>query len=272
MAGRDIPFGPWHVEPELWDECEIAGKKWPGKAIVNGLKRANKFDEKKSKGKSGSKDEFLGVDPAEGTIVLKFWTAEQWKQAKELLPDIEPNIEKEKLEPVRVSHATFIARRVTAITIKEVTGPDTDGDGYLSLTVAFKEHREPSSTNATGSMKGGGKGYGKSLGVAGTCIALVTQRQQVQFDIAAMQAELNQLQSASGFQKGLNEVDDPQAIPRLEESIRNAQAALEAIGNQQRALNCDSMSPPEPSDPAPPAPEPDDPEPPPGDPFNPTWF
>lgn len=295
MAGRDIPLGPWHIEPELWGKISLAGKVLPGVATITGLKRANRFDEKKAKGKSGSKDEFLGVDPAEMTIEIRFWTAEQWETIKkDHLADIMPNTEKEKLDSIAASHALLIAFKIDLIIIKSVSAPVKAEDGIYSMTIEAKEYRKPSAKNATGTMGGGRT---KSLGLAGDCGALVIQRQQLQADLQAMKGSLaglmlqdavdggtankaknssqkSNLSEANALVDGFNASSLKNQIEILQGNILTIESDLRAIADRQRALGCDSRSPDEPNDPAPPPPEPSDPPPEPEEPFpsNPEWF
>lgn len=153
--GTPLPLGVADAEPELWDTVVLGGKESPGLAAVT-VSRANKSDEKKAKGESGSTKEYSGADTAKVNVSIKYITAAEHEEfLKEILPVIEPNPEKKKVEAISISHPVATARSVKKITVDKVDGPNKSGDGIWEWTIEATEFRQPSTKNATGTFKGG---------------------------------------------------------------------------------------------------------------------
>lgn len=183
-----IPLGPWHVHPELWDTLKIGEHEVPGIATVE-ITRANKWDNKKAKGQHGQEREFSGADAAKVRITIKFWTEDQWLAfVEKILPVIEPNPEKKKIDSVALSHAVAAARKVDRVTIDSVDGPRIES-GLGTVVIEATEFREPSPKNATGTATG--KGY--SGGKPGSCQDLANQITMYQAEMSENQFVINDL-------------------------------------------------------------------------------
>lgn len=261
-----IPAGPWNDEPELWDRIEIGGKLCPGLAKVE-IDRANKFDDKKAKGKSGANREFSGVDPAKVSIEIRIWTKDDYEEfVREFLPIIEPNTEKEKIEPYAISHQVAIDRKVKEMTTDHVKGPTMVETHIYAFTIEGEEHRPPSPKNATGTMNGSKT---KSAGIQGDCFALGQQRSQLQADQQGIQARIAQLEADSGDPAFFGQSQGELEMAQLRSRWAQNEDAIAAISDSMRNLSCENRPPGEP-DLNPPEPQPNDP--PPEEPFNQPFF
>lgn len=204
-----IPAGPWHDEPELWDRVVFGDVEAPGIATVE-VTRSNKWDEKKAKGSHGGEREYSGADLAKIKITIVTWTSEQHAEMRDkVLPLVEPVPGKKKVDAVPVQHAVTILRGVSSVTIDEVDGPSVS-DGKATWKIDAKEHREPETSNATGTAKG--VPSAAAAKAAGSCADLT--QLYVQAAAAAEQAKRNrdaiqvQLQ-ALGYAGGEGDSVDP---------------------------------------------------------------
>lgn len=160
--GDVIEDSPWDGSG---DTIEIDGKEWPGFATVS-VRRANKWDDKKSKGEHTGERDFTGADAAKVSIKIRVWTAAQRAYIDEtLLKSVEPEPGKTKVGPVSVKHSVFTSRKVSAMTIDDVDGWERSSFDEAILTINAQEYRPPIATNATGkasgtTSNGGGGGEG----------------------------------------------------------------------------------------------------------------
>jgi hypothetical protein len=185
-----IPAGPWDINPALWDKLVIDDREWPGLATVE-IARANKWDDKKTKGEHGGEREFSGTENASVNITIKFWTDDHWTLVRdELLPIIEPLVEKTTPNSHSLSHAVSDARKVKRFTVDRITGPTRSEIGIWTIKVEATEYRPPSDKNATGTVSGSGTGTGA---VSNNCQDLANQYALTQSLISANQAVLAQL-------------------------------------------------------------------------------
>lgn len=165
-----IPAGPWHDEPELWDTAVLNDVECPGICKVE-ISRGNKWDEKKSKGSHGAEREYSGAEPAKVKLSIVTWTSAHHATMRErVLPIVEPVPGKKKVDAVQLQHAVAIARSVSAFTVDDVDGPAVS-DGKATWKISGTEYRPPTTKNATGTAKGG-KGGANAAKVAGSCVDL----------------------------------------------------------------------------------------------------
>lgn len=150
-----IPSGPWHTSPELWDTVVIDGKPWPGIATVN-FKRANKWDTPKAQGSHGGKRKFKGADLGTGSIEIAYWTTEQHDEIVTLLADLEPEPGKKEPTAHSIGHAVATVRKLVAFTVDDIDGPKKVGKDIRTVIISITEHREPTTNKATGTAKGNG--------------------------------------------------------------------------------------------------------------------
>lgn len=153
----EILPGPWAEFSDVWDTLSLGGREWPGIASVV-ISRANKWDEKKAKGKNNAERTYTGTDPAKVRIVVRFWNAEEHydELVSECLPIVEPQDEKKRKDPLEISHAVTQARRVNKITVDSVSGPNDNGDQTWSIEIEATEYRAP--TEIKPGPKAGGSG------------------------------------------------------------------------------------------------------------------
>lgn len=152
--GTPLAYGVADVDPTFWDVVKLGDKESPGLATVE-VDRANKSDEKKAKGESGSTKEYSGADTAKVSIRIRYiYDIDHINFVDVILPIIEPNPEKKKVEAIAISHAVTIARKIKSITVDKVSGPNKAGDGIWEWAIEATEFREPSKKNATGTFKG----------------------------------------------------------------------------------------------------------------------
>ncbi|MBK6515806.1 MAG: hypothetical protein IPG04_17325 [Polyangiaceae bacterium] len=165
---EQIPAGPWHEEPELWDTAVLNDVECPGICKVE-ISRGNKWDEKKAKGSHGAEREYSGAEPAKVKLSIVTWTSAHHTVMREkVLPIVEPVPGKKKVDAVQLQHAVAIARSVSAFTVDDVDGPSVS-DGKATWKISGTEYRKPSTQNATGTAKGGKGGNPK---LAGSCVEM----------------------------------------------------------------------------------------------------
>jgi hypothetical protein len=158
-----VPAGPWHDEPELWDRLVLGDVEVPGISKVE-VSRANKWDEKKSKGSHGGEREYSGADLAKVKITIVYWTAEHHAELRDkVMPLVEPVPGKKKIDSIRLEHAVSIMRGVGAVTIDSVDGPSVS-NGQGTIKIDATEYRAPETKNATGKAGGAGKSNPKAAG------------------------------------------------------------------------------------------------------------
>lgn len=240
-----IPLGPWHLQPELWDTLKIGEHEVPGIATCE-ITRANKWDSKKAKGEHGQEREFSGAEAAKVRITAKFWTEEQWAGVVDvILPIIEPNPEKKKIDSISISHAVAAARKVSTITIDSVDGPRVDG-GIGTLTIEATEYRAPSPKNATGTATGKG-GYTSTK--SGSCQDLANQITICQSEISQNQFEINNLTAQmAAFEGSLAYVftafmgETTAKIEQLQARNVELNQQIQALQQQQILIGCSGES------------------------------
>lgn len=238
-----IPNGPWHDTPDDWDKVELAGKVWPGLAMVE-VRRANKWDTKKAQGSHGAEREFKGSDLAPVRIEIRYWTTEHHEQVREYLPDIEPTPGKAKQDAVSIKHAVTILRKVESITIDDIDGPKVS-NGIGTITITATEYRKPTSENATGTASGR-NGPGNPKNAQGNCNTLYQQYAQLLIQWNTQAAELNRLTA-------LYESDNTQQLLGLgvtQGDIDRQKSVLDDINAQMREVQgemdrngCNNKSP-----------------------------
>lgn len=234
-----IPLGPWHTQPELWDRLTIGDKLVPGIATVE-VDRANKWDSKKAKGEHGQEREFSGVEAAKVRIQIVYWTDEQWQEIKtEILPLIEPNPEKKKIDSLSINHEVANARKVARITVDSVKGPSVSG-GLGTIDVDATEYREPSPKNATGTATGKGGGSGGAGTKGGACADLANQIVQTQIEITNEQIQLNTAYAKLASTEFLDFLafDLQDEIGQREARIAELNQQINALQQQQIAIGC----------------------------------
>ena len=155
-SGWIIAPGVTHDAPEVWDTLVLGGVSWPGLAKVT-VSRANKWDEKKAKGENSAEREYTGTEPANVKIVVRIWDVYQYQELlSECLPIVEPDEGNTRKDPLDISHAVTIARKVGQVTIDSVSGPDDNGDQTWSFSVDATEYRAPTPIKQGAPKKGGG--------------------------------------------------------------------------------------------------------------------
>lgn len=160
--GNPIEDQPWDGEEDYWDRLTLNDREWPGLARVS-VKRKNKWDTKKSKGKHGGTREFAGADLAHVRIELRVWTREDWDTlTTELLQTIEPDPGKKFPETLAIQHPVTSARNCPVVTVDEIDGPSISNDGVMTLVIEATEFREPDKKNATGQAGGVAVGKGRT--------------------------------------------------------------------------------------------------------------
>lgn len=210
--GNQVPEQPWSGEnAALWDKILFADKVCPGVAVVK-VKRGNKFDEKKSKGSHGGGREYTGADNAKVTITIRMLSNEEDEEFNlNILPILEPTIGKKKLDSVAIGHPVAAVRKVAAITVDDVDGPDVSNHQIL-YTVSATEFREPDKKNASGKITGGGKKFSGG----GNCAEMKRAYDQLGVQLAADQQALAQVfrergtlqQRNASFGGALSKFDD----------------------------------------------------------------
>lgn len=171
--GRAIPVQPWSGEDNarLWSKLVLGDTEVPGVAKVR-VKRANKWERKKAKGQHGGGRNFAGADDAEIEIEIRMLSSEEEADFNRvILPIIEPTPGKEKPEAILLGHPVAVIRKVKAITIDDVDGPDTS-NGIITYRIKATEFREPDKKNASGAVKGGG---GRRAALSADCSGLKGQ-------------------------------------------------------------------------------------------------
>ncbi len=241
-----VPLGPWDEEPDVWNVLELNDEEWPGFAKVE-IRRANKWDDKKAKGKHGGDRELAGVDNAPVKITICFWTSAQYIRLQELMPTVEPVPGKKKLEAIKIGHAVATFRNVRAITVDEVAGPTYGPGEFGIITIDATEHRPPDAKNATGTAKGGG---GSKKGQS-NCDALADQYAQAMRDAADLQSQMAARQNE--YYQGGNTVAevDPNLresqfnndMHALREQQKNAYARAENANSQMQSQGCNKSKP-----------------------------
>lgn len=180
---QPLAFGPADSDPQLWDRIVLGGVEFPGIATVE-IDRSNKKDEKKSKGKHGSENEYSGAENAKVKITIRFWTAEQYDAVvTDCLKVVEPDPTKKKVDSVTIGHPIASARRVTAIMVDKVSGP-TRRDKVWELSIDATEAKAPEAKGATGKYSGKGGGPPK-----GDCAALQQQYREHQAEATKLRAQ-----------------------------------------------------------------------------------
>lgn len=119
MAGP--PY--WRVAPRAWDTLVLGGRRWPGIATVT-VKGGQDIDVKKGKGVHGAQLTYNGYAPKEISITLRIWTPDHWDALQIAMADIEPSATKKKLLPLDITHPVTKLRKVKAIAIKDIDGPN----------------------------------------------------------------------------------------------------------------------------------------------------
>lgn len=222
----EVEDGPWDGEG---DTIEIDNVEWPGFATVDGLRRANKWDDKKSKGEHIGERDFTGADAAKGNIKIKVWTRTQRAHIDEtLLPTIEPEPGKKKVGPVSVKHSVFTSRKVSAITIDDIVGWDRTSFDEAVLTINYQEYRAPIATNATGKASGTAAPDGQHNT---SCMTLGAEYQV--YLAKWQQGVIDQGKAGS----------DTDAQNKAVADTENARAAATTIGLQMMALGCGNAPP-----------------------------
>lgn len=142
-----IPY--WRDQPALWDELVLAGRVMPGLAKVT-IKGGQDIDVKKAPGAHGAQLTYKGYAPKDVSIVLRFWTAEQWIELQRRIQDIEPKPGKKTLEPLDITHPVSKFRNVKAIAIKDIDGPTESGvRNCMELKISAIEFFPPAAKKAT---------------------------------------------------------------------------------------------------------------------------
>lgn len=241
-----IPNGPWHSTPDDWDKVELAGKVWPGLAMVE-VRRANKWDTKKAQGSHGAEREYKGADLAQVRIEIRYWTTEHHEQVKEYLPDIEPVPGKKTQDAVSLKHAVSIVRKVESVTIDDIDGPKVS-NGVGTLTIAATEYRKPTSENATGTASGR-NGPGNPKNAQGNCATLQSQYAQLLIQWNQQAAELNRLTAALESDNtqqllglGVTEADvnrQKQVLDDINAQMREVQGEMDRNGCNQKSPGAD---------------------------------
>lgn len=239
---EQIPNGPWHDTPDDWDKVELAGKVWPGLAMVE-VRRANRWDTKKAQGSHGAEREFKGADLAPVRIEIRYWTTEHHEQVREYLPDIEPVPGKAKQDAVSIKHAVAILRKVESITIDDIDGPKVS-NGVGVITITATEYRKPTSENATGTASGR-NGSGSPANAQGNCAVLADQyaRAAVEWNLAMAEynrrvAEYESDEGQGLLGGGASQADVDVQKARLDDianQMREIQGEMERNGCGQRA-------------------------------------
>ena len=240
-----IPNGPWHDTPDDWDKVELAGKVWPGLAMVE-VDRANKWDTKKAQGSHGGEREYKGADLAPVRIEIRYWTTEHHEQVREFLPDIEPVPGKKKQDAVSIKHAVTILRKVESITVDNISGPKVS-NGIGTITITATEYRKPTSEHASGTASGKFVG-GDPRNAQGNCATLQDQYAHAVGSYATESARLNSLMAIAAS-NGDTYQSDGSATRAVELAVENATRAAQAqlaveqqkvvlqdIGNQIREI------------------------------------
>ncbi len=145
----------WHQSPKVWDTLVVNDRPWPGVARLK-IRRGRKFDRKESGGANGERQTFKGTRAADVDIEVRVVEPADFEALQIELELVEPFAGKDKITPVTIGHAAAAMRKVAAVQIEEIEGPDLN-DGVLTLQLkCFEFSGGPSKANGTGTAKAGG--------------------------------------------------------------------------------------------------------------------
>lgn len=124
------------------DYVLLDGKRTPGVATIHGHGRRWKFDDKESRGSSDGHGTFVGEALVEFEIRITLFSDADlaaWDEFK-LIVDTPPGGRAAKA--IAIDHPLTADRNIPAITVREVMGPEQDGD-VLRVTIKVKQWRKP---------------------------------------------------------------------------------------------------------------------------------
>lgn len=157
---------PWVSEGDpsyggrsLWDVAIIGEDTWPGVPTVT-CTVARSVDVQKSDGSDGATLKDKGYEPAKVTVVFRFWTAAQWGEAQRLLPKIHPRTKGGIRTPVDFLHPATLMVGVRQVYITEISAPETDGQGVVTLSMQAVEWfpaPKPAKSNVKKAKSSGGQ-------------------------------------------------------------------------------------------------------------------
>lgn len=146
-----VPF--IHDETDTWDGLSLGGTQVDGLCDVK-IDRAKKLDIKSAGGSDGATITDQGYEPAKVTISIRVWTADQWTSLQGLIELIEPAPAKKPAAPLLIAHPAATVRKVKAVSIKSVKGPDIGSDGATTIVLECIEWFPPPKKNVTNTASG----------------------------------------------------------------------------------------------------------------------
>lgn len=134
-----IPF--WYDEPGAWDTCALGVFVLPGRARVT-VSRTKPIDIRKAPGQYGATLIIMGSEPAQVSITLTMWSAEQWAAAVSILGAIElPN---PKPQAYAITHPVPNSRGVNGVVVQTIAGPNVGSIvGTVEYTLSCLESLPP---------------------------------------------------------------------------------------------------------------------------------
>jgi hypothetical protein len=139
-----------------WDICYLNGFALPYVSKVQ-VARGHSLAVKQSAGKHYATVTDQGYEPCDLVITCEYYSPLHWQIWQlNILPMIEPDPGgKYELPTVQIAHPAAYARRITAITVKNIMGPIDKGRGIHSMILKCLDFNK-SKTNATNTPKNAG--------------------------------------------------------------------------------------------------------------------
>ena len=243
-----IPPGPWDEFPALWDRLTVDGEELPGIATVT-VERANRYDGEKAKGQHKGTRKFSGVDPAKIRIAWFVWESTDYDDLRDkALKKFEPDPTKDKPTSIKLGHAVLTLRGVQWVSVDKVAGPEVS-DGIGKFEIDCTEVVEPTTKNATGTIKPGQNGTGKNNSPENSrCQQLAEEYKECQrrdATLAAQKRDIYKQKSQGGGGLVTGGATDSESSQQYDQAIADNDSLrqrnndrMQQISDEQRRLGC----------------------------------
>jgi hypothetical protein len=130
-----------------WLTYALGGQNAPGtipRGGIRGFKRETGWDKKLGKGTQGATLTLKTMPPVEGEIVSQLFTDadfDNWDTFVAQILSIQPA--KQKATGIPIYYPSFASIALTAVVIKDYTGPEHQGKGLYHVKVQLLEWQQP---------------------------------------------------------------------------------------------------------------------------------
>jgi hypothetical protein len=126
-----------------WNSVNLGGTVLPGICEVS-VRQKRRVQQKKAAGADGSTPTFIGLDPAEVSIRVRLWTAEQFNAFDNLRSVIFPRMNKGQPPALDIVHPLTAHYGIASIIVVSLDGPSPGGaTGEFSATLSCVEWAAP---------------------------------------------------------------------------------------------------------------------------------